>query len=136
MTLTMSLSMSNSILVVEDNDDILLLLKIILESQGYEVETANNGKEALKSIKEDQPQLVLMDIMMPGTSGLQVSRKIKKELNGESIPILLVSAIDRLKDEQFSNSMADDIIYKPFDLDELVSRVDLLTNKPEATCHI
>lgn len=136
MTLTMSLSMSNSILVVEDNDDILLLLKMVLESQGYKVETANNGKEALKSIEKDQPQLILMDIMMPETSGLQISRTIKEELDGKSIPILLVSAVDRLKDEQLSNSMADGIIYKPFDLDELVYRVDSLTSKPEAVYQV
>ena len=124
--------MSSSILVVEDNDDILLLLKMILEYEGYQVETVDNGQDALKSIEQNQPQLVLMDIMMPKVSGLQIARTIREQLHCDSLPILLVSAIDRLKDEQLSNSKADGIIYKPFDIDELVFRVDALTKKPEA----
>lgn len=123
--------MSNAILVVEDNDDILLLLKMVLESEGYQVETVDNGKDALRSIENNQPRLVLMDIMMPETNGLQVSRLIREELNCGTLPILLVSAIDSLKDEQLSQSKADGIIYKPFDLDDLVYRVDSLTKKPE-----
>ena len=123
--------MSSSILVVEDNDDILLLLKMVLEFEGYQVETVDNGQDALKSIEKNQPQLVLMDIMMPEVSGLQISRTIREQLKCESLPILLVSAIDRLKDEQLSNSKADGIIYKPFDIDELVFRVEALTNKTE-----
>ncbi len=119
--------MSQSILVVEDNDDLLLLLRLILESAGYQVKTVDNGTDALAHIEQHKPQLILMDIMMPEISGLQVARKIKEQSDYKALPILLVSAVDRLEDEQLLKSKADGIIYKPFDLDDLVSRVAQLT---------
>ena len=118
--------MPNPILVVEDNDDLLILFKLILELAGYKVATVDNGYDALKYVEENQPPLVLMDIMMPEISGLQVARNIKQQQNYKSLPILLVSAIDRLKDEELHNSKANDIIYKPFDLDDLIHKVDSL----------
>lgn len=119
--------MPNPILVVEDNHDLSLLFKLTLESAGYEVLTVDNGSDALKYISETQPQLILMDIMMPEISGLQVAQDIKQHYCNRSLPILLVSAIDRLKDEQLAESKADGILYKPFDLDELIARVGQLT---------
>ena len=121
--------MSNTILVVEDNEDLSLLFKLVLESVGYQVATVNNGSDALKYVEQATPQLILMDIMMPEISGLQVSRNIKQKQNHESLPILLVSAVDRLKEEQFNDSKADGVLYKPFDLDDLIVRVDSLTNQ-------
>lgn len=118
--------MSSPILVVEDNDDLSVLFKLVLESAGYEVTTVNNGYDALENIAKIQPQLILMDIMMPGISGLKVARDVKQKQDYQSLPILLVSAVDRLQDEQLTSSKADGIIYKPFDLDELISRVDSL----------
>ena len=120
--------MSDYILVVEDNDDISLLLKLVLESAGYQVETVNNGKDALKQVETVQPQLMLVDIMMPEMNGLQVAHTVKEELDYQNLPILLVSAVDRLKDEQLYDSQAEDIIYKPFDIDYLLSKVDSLTS--------
>ena len=121
-----------SILVVEDNDDISLLLSLVLESAGYQVKAINNGKTALKTVAQIQPNLILMDIMMPEVSGLEVSREIKTKPDYQSLPILLVSAVDRLQEEQFDDSKADGIIYKPFDLNYLVSRVNELTNVRQA----
>ncbi|MEM8676449.1 MAG: response regulator transcription factor [Cyanobacteria bacterium P01_G01_bin.67] len=118
---------SNPILVVEDNDDISVLFKLVLESEGYQVATASNGRDAFDYLDETQPQLILMDIMMPGISGLQVARNIKQRQNCQSLPILLVSALDQLQDQQLSESRADGILYKPFDLDELIRRVASLT---------
>lgn len=124
--------MSNPILVVEDNDDLLLLFRLILESAGYQVVTATNGIDALNNIGDIQPQLVLMDIMMPDMNGVQVSRNIKQNQDYKCLPILLVSAVDRLQDKQLQESKADDIIYKPFDLDDLVSRVGkLIGDRPK-----
>ncbi len=124
--------MSKSILVVEDNDDISLLLSLVLESAGYQVKAISNGRNALETVAQIQPNLILMDIMMPEVSGLEVAREIKTKPDYQSLPILLVSAIDRLHKKQFDNSKADGIIYKPFDLNYLVSRVDELTNVRQA----
>ncbi|MEO0834536.1 MAG: response regulator [Cyanobacteria bacterium J06642_3] len=118
--------MSQPILVVEDNDDLSILFKLVLESAGYQVATVNNGRDALESLAKTDPQLILMDVMMPEINGLQVSQNIKQQQSYESLPILLVSALDRLRDEQIQNSQANDILYKPFDLDELIYKVDEL----------
>lgn len=91
--------MSESILVVEDNDDLSLLFKLVLESAGYHVATLDDGRDALAQVEKLQPQLVLMDIMMPETNGLQVSRHIKEKSDYQSLPILLVSALDCLQKE-------------------------------------
>lgn len=120
--------MKNSILIVEDNDDLQLLFQLVLESEGYEVVIANNGKDALESIDTIRPQLVLMDIMMPGIDGIEVARSIKQRQDYESLPILLVSAIDRLQDRQLNYSKASGILYKPFDLDDLIDKVVRLTS--------
>ncbi|MBE9043209.1 response regulator [Pleurocapsales cyanobacterium LEGE 10410] len=120
--------MSDSILVVEDNSDLSLLFQLVLESAGYQVATIDNGRDALTQIEEIDPQLIVMDIMMPEISGLEVARQIKERPDYQSLPILLVSAVDRLKEEQIAESKADAIIYKPFDLDYLISRVDRMTS--------
>jgi CheY-like chemotaxis protein len=124
----MNNSITNSILVVEDNDDLQVLFRLILESEGYQVAVADNGRDALKLLAEIKPQLVLMDIMMPGISGIEVSRSIKQQQNYETLPILLVSAVDRVKDQQLDYSQADGILYKPFDLDDLIDQVEQLTS--------
>lgn len=120
--------MTNSILVVEDNDDLQVLFKLVLESEGYQVAIANNGQDAIKLLEETHPQLVLMDIMMPGTSGIDVSRSIKQQQNYETLPILLVSAVDRLKEQQLNYSQANGVLYKPFSLDDLLNKVEQLTS--------
>ena len=119
--------MSESILVVEDNDDLSLLFKLVLESAGYKVATLDDGRDALAEVEKIQPQLILMDIMMPETNGLQVSRHIKEQSDYQSLPILLISALDCLQPEQLDKSKADGIIYKPFDLDYFISKVKQMT---------
>lgn len=118
--------MTDRILVVEDNDDLSILFKLVLESAGYRVRSLGNGYDTLKEIEAIQPQLVLMDIMMPEVNGLDVARDIKQQQEYKSLPILLVSAVDRLKDKQLENSKADGILYKPFDIDDLVAKVGRL----------
>lgn len=124
--------MTNSILVVEDNDDLQVLFRLVLESEGYQVAIANNGQDAIKLLEETQPKLVLMDIMMPGTSGIEVSRSIKQQQTYETLPILLVSAVDRLKDQQLNYSQANGVLYKPFNLDDLLNKVEDLTSDRQA----
>ncbi|MEO0928197.1 MAG: response regulator, partial [Cyanobacteria bacterium J06643_13] len=74
-------------------------------------------------LESTHPQLILMDIMMPDISGLEVSHRIKQKQNFRALPIILVSAIDRLQKQQLDYSKANDILYKPFNLDDLVSKV-------------
>jgi len=117
--------MTHSILVVEENSDLQLLFKLLLESEGYEVTIAHNGREALTFLESMQPELILMDIMMPGVNGLEISHRIKQK--DQSLPIILISAIDRLQEQQLNYSKANDILYKPFNLDDLVNKVKQFT---------
>ncbi|BAZ46136.1 response regulator receiver protein [Chondrocystis sp. NIES-4102] len=132
--------MCKSILVVEDNDDLLLLFRLVLESAGYQVATVNNGQDALNVLGKLRPKLILMDVMMPKISGLEVARRIKEQLRFHSLPILLVSGIDQIQEEQLVDSRADGILYKPFDLDDLTSRVKSLISKSytnsDSDCYI
>jgi DNA-binding response OmpR family regulator len=86
--------MALRILAVDDDPEILLLERKILESEGYEVTTASNAQEALAAISAKKFNLVLLDIMMPETDGLEVSRQIQQRTAGERLPVVFVTAKD------------------------------------------
>lgn len=109
------------ILVVDDDVNIAELLRIYLDKDGYEVEMAHDGPSALSKFKEFSPDLVLLDIMLPGMDGKQVCREIRKE---SKTPIIMITA----KGETFDKVLllelgADDYIVKPFDTKEVLARV-------------
>lgn len=113
--------MSNKVLVVDDENAIVDILKFNLEREGYSVVTAENGEEGLKIFRDTNPDLVLLDIMMPGIDGLQVCKTIRNE---SSVPIIMLTAraeeVDKVLGLEFG---ADDYITKPFSVRELVARV-------------
>ncbi len=115
------------VLVVDDEPDTLELVKLVLESGGFEVSLANNGSEALALIDTVKPDLVLLDIMMPDMDGWDVFRKIKDK--NPRIPIAILTAkaqnIDKLLGLHVLK--ADDYITKPFGKNELISKVKKLT---------
>jgi two-component system, sensor histidine kinase and response regulator len=111
------------ILVVDDVVDNFLLVQVILEEEGYEVEFADNGREALKMIESKPPNMVLLDMMMPDMDGFEVARRIRENPNYSSLPILFVTAYDELVSETKINSVADGLIKKPIDFDELINSV-------------
>ncbi|MBW4505622.1 MAG: response regulator [Scytonematopsis contorta HA4267-MV1] len=111
------------ILVVDDVVDNFLLVQVILEEEGYEVEFADNGREALKMIESEPPNMVLLDMMMPDMDGFEVARRIRENSKYSSLPILFVTAYDELVSETKINSVADGLIKKPIDFDELIDRV-------------
>ncbi len=112
------------ILAVDDTPDNLILLQTILEVEGYEVELVSDGPNALKSITQSPPDLILLDVMMPGMDGYEVTRRIRN--NQEElpyIPILLLTAFHEVSVVEALDVGADDFIRKPFDQDELLARV-------------
>ena len=110
-----------NILVCDDEKDIVSALQIYLKSEGYQVFSAYNGKEALKIINREDIQLVLMDIMMPKLDGLRATLKIREK---SSIPIIILSAKSEDADKILGlNIGADDYVTKPFNPLELVARV-------------
>ena len=117
------------IMVVDDEPDTVDLIKLVLETEGFEVISAFSGKECFEKLKIGKPALVLLDIMMPGMDGWEVFHKIKEEY--KDIPIAILTVSDRDIDKMLGLHVlkADDFITKPFGRQELVDRVrKILTN--------
>lgn len=119
--------MTSKILVIEDDPIILFLIRQTLQREGYEVVTATNGSEGLRLVYEIQPQLVVLDITMPGLNGHQVCHYLRSEASTKDLPIIMVTALSRPADQRRGFELgADDYLPKPFQLAELVTRVQSL----------
>lgn len=121
------------ILMIDDDEDFLEGTKIALESNNFEVKTALSGEEGLKKLKEDKPDLIILDIMMPKKSGFEVCKELKKNVEYNKIPVIMLTALSQKIGETniaVSEGLeleAEDYIDKPVDVKELVKRVnDLL----------
>ncbi len=114
-----------TILIVDDDPDSLDIVRTFLESKGYVVTTANNGKEGLARLEEVHPALVLLDVMMPGMDGWEVARVIKNHPDFGNTRVVMLTARSGFSDKQEGlRAGADDYIVKPIRLDELASRVE------------
>ena len=113
----------NYILAVDDIPDNLLLVQLALEQEGHHVVLADNGETALQKIKQFPPSLILLDVMMPGMDGYEVTRRIREDKNIPFIPILLVTARSESSLVQGLDAGADEFVRKPFQIDELQARV-------------
>ena len=111
------------ILAVDDTQDNLILVQAILESEGYKIDLASDGIKALRQIEQSPPDLILLDVMMPGIDGYEVTRRIRNNPTISYIPILLITAFHQSSVVEGLDAGADDFIRKPFDTDELLARV-------------
>jgi two-component system phosphate regulon response regulator PhoB len=122
----------SKILVVEDDPDISELLQFNLEKSGYAPFWAENGEEALKLAQKQLPDLILLDILLPGLNGLEVCRRLKRDPALEHIPIIMVTAkgeeMDRIVGLELG---ADDYIVKPFSIREILLRIQKLLERKE-----
>ncbi len=114
------------ILIVEDHTEMLQVLRKFLTEKGYEIFEAGTGESALEMIESESPDIILLDIMLPGISGVEVTKKLRTEnVNGQYIPILMLTAKSEIKDVIAGLEVgADDYIIKPFSFDELIARVN------------
>ncbi len=121
----MSESRLPSILVVDDNHDNAEIIRQYLEVRGYPISVAHNGDEALACFETVRPAIVLLDVMMPGRDGWEVSRIMKQHPElGRSVRVIMVTALDDLDDKREAlQSGADDYVSKPFDLPSLAATV-------------
>jgi len=118
----------NRVLVVDDEGDIRGLIHDILTGSGYEVFTASSGEDALSKVVSYKPDLVILDVVMPGLSGLEVCRLIKAKPSLKSIRVLIVSALWRDVDKKLiTEAGADGYLRKPFSTNEILSKVDELS---------
>jgi diguanylate cyclase (GGDEF)-like protein len=112
------------ILVVDDNPDNIEIIEARLASRGYRIESATDGEEALRLVRENPPQLILLDVMMPLIDGFEVSRRIKRDSTLPYIPIILVTARGETEDKvEGLDAGADDYLTKPVNFPELEARV-------------
>ena len=113
--------MKTKILLVDDDPNIRRLVRIYLEKEGFDVAEAERGDDALHSFRLAPPNLILLDIMLPGMDGWQVCREVRKISN---IPIIMLTAKDETFDKVLGLELgADDYVVKPFDTKELVARI-------------
>ncbi|GLY65191.1 response regulator transcription factor [Amycolatopsis taiwanensis] len=113
------------VLVVDDDSDVRDSLALSLEFEGYAVATAPDGAEALRRAAADKPDLMIVDVMMPGVDGLEACRRLRAA--GNRVPILMLTARDALGDRVTGlDAGADDYLVKPFALEELLARVRAL----------
>jgi DNA-binding response OmpR family regulator len=120
------------ILIVEDDEDIVETVKYALELRGFEVDVAYDGLHALRKARKNEYDLMLLDIMLPGKNGYEVSRMLKQDMDDGKIDpfkILVLTArkVDTPEREDFlaTWSNADEYMYKPFELDDLINRINM-----------
>lgn len=120
------------IMIVEDEKDIREVLAYNLEREGYKVQTAADGKQALKLIQENVPDLVLLDLMLPKIDGLEVCKRLKEDPETVAIPIIMVTAKGEESDIVLGLELgADDYMVKPFSPKELLARVKAVIRRRE-----
>ena len=128
---------AETILVIDDDTDILELLKMSLVSDGFQVITASDGISGLELAKADQPDLILLDVMMPQMDGLQVIEKLKADTETNAIPVLWLTAksqtVDKLRGLEIGG---DDYITKPFDLREVTARINAVLGRTRPVKYI
>lgn len=117
------------ILVVDDSETNLLLLRAVLEDAGYEVKLINDSYQAVKYVEEQQPDLVLLDLLMPGMDGFEFMIQLKEENTRLSLPIIVVTAYDSRDNTQKAMDLgATDVINKPIDISDFLSKVEQIVN--------
>ena len=122
------------ILVVEDDLDICQMLRLYFDSQGYEVLTVTRGNDALDVCRKKQPNVVVLDIMLPDMDGYDVCRELRGNLRTSHIPIIFLTQKDERSDKIAGLELgADDYITKPFDIEELKLRIQGAMRRAEAT---
>lgn len=125
--------MPKKILVVDDEKDIVEMVKYNLEREGYTVLTARNGKRAIEQAQEKKPDLILLDIMMPEMDGWEVCKQLMKDENTSTTPVIFLTAKDSEVDEVVGLELgADDYIVKPISIRKLIARIKTALRRKES----
>ena len=115
------------VLIVDDSKTELMFLTELLQKQGFLVRTAENGEEALKRLAEEKPDLILMDVVMPGQNGFQVTRAISRDPLYSDVPVIMCTSKNQETDRVWGMRQgARDYVTKPVDSEELLSKIRAL----------
>ena len=113
-----------NILLVDDSKTELHFLSDLLEKRGYRIRTAENGEEAMRRLGEEKPDLILMDVVMPGQNGFQLTRAITRDPRFVDVPVIMCTSKNQETDKVWGMRQgARDYIVKPVDADELVAKI-------------
>ena len=120
-----------SILCIEDEPEMIDLIRLILGRRGFEVKGAAGGAEGLKMLRDDKPDLILLDLMMPDMDGWEVYQQIKADVNTNDIPVIVVTAKAQSIDKVLGLHIAkvDDYIAKPFSPQDLLTSIEKVLQK-------
>ncbi len=114
----------HKILLVDDSKTELHVLSELLGKKGYQVRTAENGEEALRRLQEDKPDLILMDVVMPGQNGFQLTRAITRDPQFASVPVIICTSKNQETDRVWGMRQgAKDYVVKPVVPDELIAKI-------------
>lgn len=120
----------SKVLIIDDDKAIIELVKVNLEIQGHQILTATDALTGLAVAQQEIPDLVILDLMMPGTDGFTTAQRLRQQENTKNIPILMLTALSRTDDKVSGfNAGADDYLTKPFELPELYVRVRALLRR-------
>ncbi len=124
--------MSKKVLVVDDHGHIRFMIENRLKKSGFETATAENGDEAVKQAVKEKPDIIIMDLMMPGTDGIEASRRIRAIEELKNVPIIMLTAVSSKKTVlQSIHAGINDYIIKPFKADDLVNKIIHQIGEPE-----
>lgn len=119
------MKMRKKILVIDDEPLVVEVLKIRLKMNNYEVITASDGTEGIERAVTEKPDLIILDVVMPGLDGYQVCQKLKEDTNTKTIPVIMLTALGQSPGRKKGySSGAQDYIFKPFDDQELLNSVE------------
>ena len=122
--------MGRKLLIVDDDRDMLKLLGLAFHRKGFEVVAAESGEIALQKAREEMPDLVVLDIMLPDISGLEVCQRLHQRLETANLPVLLLSAKGQTADKIAGlQAGAEDYVTKPFEMPELIARIELILSR-------
>ena len=125
----------NKILVIDDDESVNELVKINLELAGYEVFSATDGIKGFAMAKQEKPDLIVLDVMMPDVDGYTVAKRIRENDEIKDTPIIMLTALGMLQDKAKGFDIGvDDYLVKPFEIEELKMRVRALLKRSDKSC--
>jgi CheY-like chemotaxis protein len=116
-------AMAKKILIVDDNEFIIEVMTYILNNKGYEVIALDNGHGVINHIKTNNPDLIILDVMLPGANGLEICKEIKEDTETKDLPIIMCTGSNNLQLTMNQPGCPNDVLYKPFDVDRLINMV-------------